>query len=148
MKIIKVIKIAGIGIGVLVISSVLFLYIFISIKYPEISDTFLNSNSQSSDLSQTDLSYAKIEVVDWTNRLSSSRSYVYVEGILKNTGNAVAERVKVTVRALDKNGKLIALEQGCYADNPTVYPERETTFQVMIENYPSIKKFSLSVDWD
>lgn len=89
----------------------------------------------------------KVEITDWTNRLSGSESYYFVEGVLENTGAITAERVKVTVKALDKNGKLVALEQG-YAEPYKLSPGEEGVFQIMIDNIPRIKKFSVSVKWD
>lgn len=88
----------------------------------------------------------KMKIVDWTNRVSASGNYIYVEGILKNTGKAVARGVQVKVKSLDTNGKLISLDDG-FADPYNVRPGQETTFQVMVNYDTRIEKFSLSVLW-
>lgn len=92
------------------------------------------------------VSKAKIEVVDWSNRLSSSGNYIYVEGILKNVGEAIADMVRVKVKSVDAKGKLISIDD-TYADPSTLAPGQEATFQVMVRNDSRIEKFKLSVLW-
>lgn len=92
------------------------------------------------------ISKAKIEVVDWSNRLSDTGNYIYVEGILKNVGDGIASLVRVKVKSLDEEGKLVSIDD-TYADPSTVTPGQEATFQVMVRNDSRIKKFKLSVLW-
>jgi hypothetical protein len=90
---------------------------------------------------------AIVEITDWTNRPTSSGNYHYVEGIVKNTGNMIAQFTKVTVKALDGNNKLVAIEQG-YTDPCDLSPGEEGIFKIMIERIPRIEKFSVKVNWD
>lgn len=92
------------------------------------------------------VSKAKMDVVDWNHRLSGSENYIYVEGILKNVGDEIAESVKVKVTSLDAQGKLVSIDDA-YADPSIVAPEQETTFQVMVRNDPRIERFKLTVLW-
>lgn len=91
-------------------------------------------------------SKAKMDVVDWNHRLSGFGNYIYVEGILRNVGDEIAESVKVKVTSLDAQGKPVSIEDA-YADPSAVAPDQETTFQVMVRNDPRIERFKLTVLW-
>lgn len=86
----------------------------------------------------------KIKIVDWNNRPSASGNYFYVEGSLKNIGDQTTERVRVKVKSLDSNGKIVSIDDG-YAEPSSVAPNKEAIFQIMVENNYKIKKFSLIV---
>lgn len=96
---------------------------------------------------QTVAQNAHIEIIDWTNRRSGGGGYYYVEGVLKNTGNKIADNVKVTVKAMDKQGNLVSLKYG-WAQPYDIYPNHEATFQVMVDYDSRIKQFSVSSMWD
>ncbi|HEC88466.1 MAG TPA: hypothetical protein ENI52_04025 [Thermoplasmata archaeon] len=106
----------------------------------------ISSNNISSQTVPSSLSIPVIEIIDWTNRLSSSGNFYYIEGVVKNTGNAVADFVEITVKALDKNNKLVALEQS-YTNPLKLQPNEEATFKIMIDNIPRIKNFSIKATW-
>jgi len=86
----------------------------------------------------------KINIVDWNNRLSASGNYIYVEGSLKNIGNQTAEMVRVIVKSLDSNGKLVSIDDG-YANLRLISQNKESIFQIMLKNNYKIKKLSLVV---
>lgn len=86
----------------------------------------------------------KIKIVDWNNRLSASGNYIYVEGSLKNIGDQTAEEVRVKVKSLDSNGKIVSIDDG-YADPSLIAPNKEAIFQIMVANNYKIKEFSLIV---
>jgi len=86
----------------------------------------------------------KIKIVDWNNRPSASGNYIYVEGSLKNIGDQTAERVRVKVKSLDSNGKIVSIDDG-YADPSLIAPNKEGIFQIMVENNYKIKEFSLII---
>ncbi len=88
-----------------------------------------------------------ISILDWTNRLSGSGTYFYIEGILKNTSKKRVSRIRVKVKSLNSRGQLVSLDDG-YADPTSLYPEGEATFQIMVRNTSEIEKFSLSVIWE
>lgn len=102
------------------------------------------SNEQSSS---EPITKANIGIVDWTNRLSDPPIYYYIDGILKNTGNKIANFVKVKIIAYDINDKLISLNDS-YADPYNLAPNQEATFQVMVENDSRIEKFEIKVIWE
>jgi hypothetical protein len=52
----------------------------------------------------------EIKFIDSTSRLEGN--YYYVEGILKNNGKGNVSYVKVGIRALDKYGKLVSINDG------------------------------------
>ena len=87
---------------------------------------------------------AEIKFVDSNNRLSGSGNYYYVEGVLKNNGKGNAYSVKIEVRALDKYGKLVSINDG-YADPHTFAPGQEATYQIMVEYDSKIDKFDKTV---
>jgi DNA uptake protein ComE-like DNA-binding protein len=86
----------------------------------------------------------KINIVDWNNRLSASGNYIYVEGSLKNIGNQTAEMVRVIVKSLDSNGKLVSIDDG-YTNLRLISQNKEAIFQIMLKNNYKIKKLSLVV---
>ena len=86
----------------------------------------------------------KINIVDWNNRLSISGNYIYVEGSLKNIGNQTAEKLRIIVKSLDTNGKLVSIDDG-YTNPSLIAPNKEAIFQIMLKNNYKIKKFSLIV---
>ena len=86
----------------------------------------------------------KINIVDWNNRLSISGNYIYVEGSLKNIGNQTAEKLRIIVKSLDTNGKLVSIDDG-YTNPSLIAPNKEAIFQIMLNNNYKIKKFSLIV---
>jgi hypothetical protein len=90
---------------------------------------------------------ADINVQDWTNRISPTGSYIYIEGIVKNTGKGTAYYVQMKVQGLDKNSKLVALETG-YAHPSTIPPNGTATFSISMQNYENIDKFKLGSQWD
>jgi hypothetical protein len=89
---------------------------------------------------------AEIKFVDSTNRLSGSGNYYYVEGILKNIGKGYAYHLRVKIQSLDKYGKLISIDE-CYADPSTLAPNKEATYQAMVDYNSKIDKFSKTVYW-
>ena len=89
---------------------------------------------------------AKIKFIDSNNRLSGSGNYYYVEGILKNTGKGNAYHVEVEVRALDKYGKLVSIDNG-YAHPTTIAPGKEATYQIMVSFNSEIDGFDKTVHW-
>jgi len=89
-----------------------------------------------------DKSKAEIKFIDSNNRLSGN--YYYVEGILKNNGKGTASYVKVEIRALDKYGKLVSINDG-YADPHTFAPGQEATYQIMVAYDSKIDKFDKTV---
>jgi hypothetical protein len=91
-----------------------------------------------------DKSKAEIKFIDSNNRVSGN--YYYVEGILKNNGKGTASYVKVEIRALDKYGKLVSINDG-YADPSTVAPGQDTTYQIMVKYDSKIDKFDKKVYW-
>ena len=86
----------------------------------------------------------KIKIIDWNNRLSTYGSYIYVEGSLKNIGDQTAEGVRVKVKSLDSNGKIVSIDDG-YADPSLIAPNKEGIFQIMVRNNYKIKEFSLII---
>ena len=89
---------------------------------------------------------AEIKFIDSTNRLSGSGNYYYVEGILKNIGKGYAYHLRVKIQALDKYGKLVSIDE-CYADPSTLAPNKEATYQAMVNYNSKIDKFSKTVYW-
>ena len=86
----------------------------------------------------------KIKIIDWNNRPSASGNYIYVEGSLKNIGDQIAEMVRVTVKSLDSNDKIISIDS-VFAEPSSIASNKEAIFQIMVENNYKIKKFSLIV---
>jgi len=86
-----------------------------------------------------------IKVVDWTNYISDTGNYVYVEGILQNIGKVNATNLKVSIQALDKNKKLVSITNG-YAEPSTLTPNGKAIFNIMVSYKPEIKYFMLSVN--
>lgn len=87
---------------------------------------------------------SEITILDWTNRISESGNYYYVEGIVKNIGNKIASSVRVKIQSLDKDENLISIDDG-YVDPSTLQPNQEGTFSVMVDYRSSIDTFSLVV---
>jgi DNA uptake protein ComE-like DNA-binding protein len=67
-----------------------------------------------------------------------------VEGSLKNIGDQTAEMVRVTVKSLDSNEKILSIDSA-FAEPNLIAPSEEAIFQIMVENNYKIKKFSLIV---
>lgn len=89
---------------------------------------------------------SEIKFVDSTNRLCGSGNYYYVEGILKNIGKGYSYHLRVKVQSLDKYGKLVSIDE-CYADPSTPAPDKEATYQAMVNYNSKIDKFSKTVYW-
>ena len=87
-----------------------------------------------------------IKVVDWTNYISDTGNYVYVEGILQNIGKVNATNLKVSIQALDKNKKLVSITNG-YAEPSTLTPNGKAIFNIMVSYKSEIKYFMLSVGY-
>jgi len=87
---------------------------------------------------------SKIKIVDWNNRPSTTGNYIYVEGCLENIGDQTAEMVRVTVKSLDSNEKIISIDSA-FTEPSSIAPNKEAIFQIMVENNYKIKKFSLIV---
>ncbi len=87
-----------------------------------------------------------IKILDWTNYLSSTGNYYYVEGILKNVGKSIAEYIQVKVIAYDKYKKLVSLKES-YANPSNLSPGQEATFKVMVNYNPKIDNFEIKVNW-
>lgn len=104
-------------------------------------------DSPSNNTSTQPRKRAHVKITDWTNRPSASGNYQHVEGIVKSTGNITADYVKITVKAFDKNDKLVAIEQD-YADPYILSPGEEGVFKVMMQRIPRMKKLSVSVKWE
>jgi hypothetical protein len=91
-------------------------------------------------------SKTEIKVVDWTNYLSDTGNYYYVEGILKNVGKGIAEYIQVKVITYDKYKKLVSLKES-YANPVNLSPGQEATFKIMINYNAKIDSFGLRVNW-
>ena len=91
-------------------------------------------------------SKAEIKVIDWTNYLSDTGNYYYVEGILKNVGKGIAEYIQVKVITYDKYKKLVSLKES-YANPVNLSPGQEATFKIMISYNAKIDNFGLKVNW-
>jgi len=89
---------------------------------------------------------ADIKIIDWTNYISKTGNYIYVEGIIQNTSKVIATDVRIKIQALDKYDKLISITSG-YADPSTLAAKQKATFSVMVINNPKISKFNLTVLW-
>lgn len=89
---------------------------------------------------------SEIKIMDWTNRISESGNYYYVEGKVKNISNVVAKSIRVKIEALDIYGKLVSLEES-YVDPSSLKPNQTGFFSVMVNYSSNIKKFSLNVYW-
>ena len=85
-----------------------------------------------------------IEVTDWTNYLSESGNYYYVEGLLKNVGNTIVEYLKIKIIAFDSKGNLVSINE-CYADPSTLEPNQKAVFKAMPIYKPEIKSFELLI---
>ena len=85
-----------------------------------------------------------LQIIDWNNRPSASGKYIYVEGYLKNISKQIVKEVKVKVKSLDSNGKLLSIDDN-YTEPSSIAPGKEAMFQIMVENNYKIKKFSLSI---
>jgi len=70
----------------------------------------------------------------------------YVEGILKNIDKGYAYHLRVKIQSLDKYGKLASIDE-CYADPSTLAPDKEATYQPMVNYNSKIDKFSKTVYW-
>ena len=86
----------------------------------------------------------KIKIVDWNNRPSATGNYIYIEGCLENIGDQTAEMVRVNVKSLDSNDKIISIDSG-FTEPTLITPSEEAIFKIMVENNYKIKKFSLIV---
>lgn len=88
----------------------------------------------------------ELELLEWGKRLSPSGSYLYVEGIIKNTGKIPAERVKVKITARDINDELICIED-TYTDPISIQPGESATFKEMIPYTPRLQfaEFSFKI---
>lgn len=93
---------------------------------------------------KTDEKKCKIKIVDWNNRPSTYGKYIYVEGCLENIGDQTAEMVRVIVKSLDSNEKIISIDSA-FAEPNSIAPNKEAIFQIMVENNYKIKIFSLIV---
>ena len=93
---------------------------------------------------ETDEKKCKIKIVDWNNRPSTYGKYIYVEGCLENIGDQTAEMVRVIVKSLDSNEKIISIDSA-FAEPNSIAPNKEAIFQIMVENNYKIKIFSLIV---
>jgi len=89
---------------------------------------------------------AKIQVVDWTQYLSNTGNYYYVEGLLKNIGESKVDYVEVKAIAFDKAKNLVCLNK-TYADPHTLEPGEEATFKIMVRYNSRIDNFELAVNW-
>lgn len=91
-------------------------------------------------------SESEIKIMDWTNRISESGNYYYVEGKVKNISSVVAKSVRVKIEALDVFNKLVLLEEG-YVDPSVLQPGQIGFFSVMVDYRSNIKKFKLNMYW-
>jgi len=89
----------------------------------------------------------KVIIIDSNNRLSTTSNYYYVEGILKNTGKTTVTNLKVKIQSLDKNSKLISINEG-YATPSTLAPNQEATYKVMVNYNSKINTFKTTVYCD
>ena len=85
-----------------------------------------------------------LEIIDWNNRPSKSGKYIYVEGYLKNISKQIVKEVKIKVKSLDSNEKLLSIDDS-YTEPSSIAPGKEAMFQIMVENNYKIKKFSLAI---
>lgn len=94
-------------------------------------------------------SKAKVEIVDWTSRLSSTGNYIFVEGTLKNISDTTAKSVRVKVESMDAKGVPVSFDDA-HAKPYTISPGQEASFKVWVENNPwtEIEHFKLSVHGD
>ena len=86
----------------------------------------------------------KIKIVDWNNRPSATGNYIYIEGCLENIGEQTAEMVRINVKSLDSNDKIVSIDSA-FAQPSLIASSEEAIFQIMVENNYKIKKFSLIV---
>lgn len=90
------------------------------------------------------ISDLNVKIIDSTNYISKTGNYIYVEGILKNTGKDTIKNLRVKIQALDKYGKLISLHDGIPYPS-TLAPKKEATYQVMVDNNSKIASFKTTV---
>lgn len=91
---------------------------------------------------------ARVMIVDWMDRpVPDKPGYVYVEGIVRNVGNTSATFVKVRVRCVDAQGKLVARES-CCAKPDEIRPGDDGTFQAIIKDDPNIEAFEVMLRTD
>jgi hypothetical protein len=109
--------------------------------------TILNKSSKSTPSTSQSQSNSDIKIVDWTNYVSDTGNYYYVEGILQNIGNSDVKSVRIKVQAFDKNKNLVSITDG-YADPSIITPNQKATFSVMVSFKPEIYNFVLSVLWN
>ena len=108
--------------------------------------TFLKESNNDNTSTNTPIRNSYVMIMDWTNRPSASGNYQYVEGIITSRGSKTARHIEITVQALDKNDKLVALEKS-YAEPPELSPGEDGIFKIMIDRMPSIAKYSVKADW-
>jgi len=53
-----------------------------------------------------------VEIIDLNNRLSESKKYIYVEGVLINCGNKIVDQIIVTVKSLNLKGEVVSIDNG------------------------------------
>ena len=88
-----------------------------------------------------------VEITDLNNRLSESKKYIYVEGVLINCGNKIVDQIMVTVKSLNLKGEVVSIDNGL-ADPSILAPGQKASFQIMVKNDNRIKKFSSSVNYE
>jgi lipopolysaccharide export system protein LptA len=88
-----------------------------------------------------------VEITDLNNRLSESKKYIYVEGVLINCGNKIVDQIIVTVKSLNLKGEVVSIDNGL-ADPSILAPGQKASFQIMVKNDNRIKKFSSSVNYE
>jgi hypothetical protein len=101
------------------------------------------ANQVNSVETQQDINIVEVDSVVKLNRYNT---FYYVQGIVKNIGQNTAYWVKIKVRSVDKNGKLISLDE-TYADPDTIKPGQESTYEIMVEYDENIDDFQKEVQW-
>lgn len=94
-----------------------------------------------SENSETELN---VKIIDSTNYTSKTGNYIYVEGIIKNQGKSTVKNIIIKVQALDKNDKLISIND-CIPFPSTLTPGEEATYQVMVNYNAKIASFKTTI---
>ncbi|MHB2015336.1 MAG: hypothetical protein ACYCW6_00150 [Candidatus Xenobia bacterium] len=88
-----------------------------------------------------------IALPPFTDSLSASGTYYYVEGQCQNDGTAIARWVKVTVVGLNSAQQPLAIESA-YADPTDIGPGQSGYYKVMVRVVPGIQTWDVRVHWE
>ena len=96
---------------------------------------------------ESDSNEAFIEETDVVVKYDEFTNLYFIQGIVKNTGNTIADYVKVKVRSVDIDEKLISIDEA-YVDPYTLEPGQEATYEVIIEYDENIDGFIREFQWE